>query len=151
MRLLTTLGVVLFAAVGSAAADSGYSLKLEEELLRPRVDPRTDARLAQWNSPIGRVAYHMQQEQAHLMGGSQPGGATALGFRIKFQGGLMPTLIVATSDSGIEYYERNVAVIRWPWAKDKEPSVLTTEEQLALLLGRRLEAHTAGLRAERED
>jgi hypothetical protein len=151
MRQLFVLGLVLFAAVGSAAADSGYSLKLEEELLRPRVDPRTDARLAQWNSPIGRVAYHMQQEQAHLAGGSQPGGATALAFRVRIQGGLLPALIAATSDSGIEYYERSVLVIRWPWAKDDQPSVLTTEEQLALLLGRRLEAHTAGLRAERED
>jgi hypothetical protein len=151
LRHLVTLGFIITAAVGSAAAGSGYSLKLEEELDRPRVDPRTDARLAQWNSPIGRVAHHMQQEHASLMGGGQPGGgAIGLGFRVKFQAGVRPELIVASTESGVEFYERAMAVIRWPWAEDDDRPVLPTEEQLALLLGRRLEAHTAGHRVEQD-
>jgi hypothetical protein len=151
MRHLVSLGFILAAVVGSAAAGSGYSLKLEEELDRPRMDPRTDARLAQWNSPIGRLAHHMQQERASMMGSGQPGGgAIGLGFRVKFQAGVRPEVIVASAEWGVEYYERAMAVIRWPWAKDDDRPVLPTEEQLTLLLGRRLEAHTAGHRIEQD-
>jgi hypothetical protein len=87
--------------------------------------------------------YDMQQQQAGLMRGGQPGGSGALAFRLKFQKGLSPAVMAATSESGVELYERAVHVIRWPWRKD-EGEAMPMEEQLSLLLGHRLEARTAG-------
>ena len=58
-RISVMTCAVLWAGM-SAAADTRFGLRLEEELTRPRVDPRTDARLAQWNSPMGRLMYDMQ-------------------------------------------------------------------------------------------
>ena len=139
-RALTTTCALLWAAL-SAAADTGYRLRLEEELARPRVDPRTEARLAQWDSPMGRLMYDMQQQQGAIMRGGQPGGSGGLVFRIKLQRGLAPAVMAATSESGVELYERAVHVIRWPW-KDDEGDAMPMEEQLSLLLGHRLEART---------
>jgi hypothetical protein len=103
-----------------------------------QLDARTQARLAQWNDPTGRAAAHLQQEQAHLLGGGQPGGSPGIAFRVKVQSGFRPRLIVATVDAGVEAYERSMGVIRWPWrASDEE--ALPIEEQLSLLLGHRLE------------
>jgi hypothetical protein len=46
---------------------------------------------------------------------------------------------VATVDAGVEAYERSLGVIRWPWSESDEEA-LPIEEQLALLLGHRLES-----------
>jgi len=134
----------------SATANTGFSLRLEEELARPRVDPRTEARLAQWNSPMGRLMYNMQQQQGALMRGGQPGGSGGLAFRLKFQRGLSPAMMAATVEGGVELYERAVLVIRWPWRKD-EGEAMPMEEQLSLLLGHRLEARTAGAPVDEGD
>jgi hypothetical protein len=120
----------------------GFSLDLEEALRSQ--DPRTEARLSQWNSPMGRLMHQIEQQHASLMRGSQPGGAAGMGFRLKLQSGLDPELITTSVDTGIELYERAMEVIRWPWADEQRP-VLPLEEQLSLLLGRRLEVRsTAG-------
>lgn len=150
MRRVAVMICALLWACTSAAADREFPLRLEEELARPRVDPRTDARLAQWNSPMGRLMYDMQQQQAGLMRGGQPGGSGALAFRLKFQKGLSPAVMAATVESGVELYERAVHVIRWPWRKD-DGEAMPMEEQLSLLLGHRLEARTTDTPAAEHD
>jgi hypothetical protein len=141
--------VVLWACA-AAAADGEFPLRLEEELARPRVDPRTEARLAQWDSPMGRLMYDMQQQQGTLMRGGQPGGSSGLAFRLKFQKGLSPAVMAATIDGGVELYERAVHVVRWPWKEDGGEA-MPMEEQLTLLLGHRLEAPTAGAPADEDN
>jgi hypothetical protein len=142
-RRVVMICAVLWTGV-AAAADGEFPLRLEEELARPRVDPRTEARLAQWNSPMGRLMYDMQQQQGTLMRGGQPGGSSGLTFRLKFQKGLSAAVMAATTEDGVELYERAVHVVRWPWMKDAGEA-MPMEEQLTLLLGHRLEARTRGL------
>lgn len=132
------LAVVLLAAAATAgAAEQQFSLGLDQ-LDLSALDARTRARLAQWNDPAGRAARHLQQEQANVMGGGQPGGSQGIAFRVKLQAGFRPRLIVATAEAGVEAYERSMGVIRWPWSESDEEA-LPIEEQLALLLGHRLE------------
>ena len=133
------LSVLLVAAAATAgAAEQRFALGLDE-LDLSELDARTQARLAQWNDPPGRADRHLQQEQANVMGGGQPGGSQGIAFRVKLQSGFRPQLIVATADAGVEAYERSMGVIRWPWSESDEEA-LPIEEQLALLLGQRLES-----------
>ena len=133
------LSVLLIAAAATAgAAEQRFALGLDQ-LDLSQLDARTQARLARWNDPTGRAARHLQQEQANLLGGGQPGGSQGIAFRVKLQPGFRPQLIVATADAGVEAYERSMGVIRWPWSESDEEA-LPIEEQLALLLGHRLES-----------
>jgi len=134
--------LVLVAVTGAAGAQTEFDLQLEKELSRPPVDPRTENRLAQWNSPMGRLMYQLQQQQGSLMRGNQPGGSTGLGFRIKWQGGVGFHLVASPVDSGIELYERSLAVVRWPWQEPADP-VMSIEQQVSSLLGRRLQRRLA--------
>jgi hypothetical protein len=141
MRSILAVAIALTMSA-SAAAQEGFTLDLEDLPLRPD-DPRTEARLAQWNSPMGRVAAHVQQEQAQLgrsglVGGWSPGVAVRVGFVT----GLPPRVLTAVLDGGVQRYEQTVAVVRWPWseADDGVEQVLPMDRQLGLLLGQRLEA-----------
>ena len=137
------LSVLLVATAATAgAAEQRFALGLDQ-LDLSQLDARTQARLARWNDPTGRAARHLQQEQANLLGGGQPGGSQAIAFRAKLQSGFRPRLIVATGEAGVEAYERSMGVIRWPWSESDE-EVLPIEEQLALLLGHRLESPSRG-------
>lgn len=137
------LSVLLLAAAAIAgAAEQRFALGLDQ-LDLSQLDARTQARLARWNDPTGRAARHLQQEQANLLGGGQPGGSQGIAFRVKLQSGFRPQLIVATADAGIEAYERSMGVIRWPWSESDEEA-LPIEEQLSLLLGRRLQSPSRG-------
>jgi hypothetical protein len=130
--------IMLVAAVPALAGDDAeFTLGLES-LRLSSLDPRTEARLAQWNSPLGRVENHVRQQQAQIMAGGQPGGPPgAIAFRVKVQGGLDPRVVAATSVAGVQLYERPIDVIRWPW-KDSDEPALSFEEQLSLMLGDRL-------------
>lgn len=134
--------VLAMAAVAAAAAEPEFSLGLDR-LDLSSLDSRTQARLTEWNDPMGRVAAHVQQQQADFVRGGQPGGSGGIAFRAKIQAGFRPRLIVAWVDAGSEVYERSMGVIRWPWAEPDE-DVLPLDEQLALLLGRRLEQSSIG-------
>lgn len=137
------LSVLLIAAAAIAgAAEQRFALGLDQ-LDLSQLDARTQARLAHWNDPTGRAARHLQQEQANLLGGGQPGGSQGIAFRVKLQPGFRPQLIVATADAGVEAYERSMGVIRWPWSESDEEA-LPIEEQLSLLLGHRLQSPSRG-------
>lgn len=140
-RSVLSVALVMLAAA-AGAAEPEFSLGLDR-LDVYSLDPRTQARVDEWNDPMGRVTAHVQQEQAHILRGGQPGGSGGIAFRAKFQAGSKPRLVVAWADSGTDFYERSMGVIRWPWSEDDE-KVLPLDEQLAILLGRRLEDSSVG-------
>lgn len=142
--VLVALAVAAAGAVPAGAEDERpFTLDLDEMTFRP-TDQRTEARLARWNDdPMARVAMHMASEQARIIGGNQPGAGrqNAMVVSVQFRKGLAAALTVASSASGVELYERRMAVIRWPWVDDDEaPPAMPLEEQLTVLLGERLES-----------
>jgi hypothetical protein len=148
MKISSLLVVALLATAFVAVADettdaNQFDLDLENIDLRPR-DPRTEARLARWNDdPMARVAMHMASEQSRMLGGHQPGAGkpNAMVFSVKLQKGLAAALTVASSASGVEFYEHRMAVIRWPWEEDEDAKpALPLDEQLTVMLGDRLES-----------
>jgi hypothetical protein len=145
---LVAFALSALALTGVARAQTDFDLKLENELQRRPVDPRTENRLAQWNSPMGRLMYQMQQQHGSLMRGNQPGGSVGLGFRVKWQGGVGFDLVASPLDSGIELYERSLAVVRWPWREPTDP-VMSIEQQVSNLLGRRLQSRLGGSEEDR--
>lgn len=144
MRRSLVFSLLFVAAIPLVASeDSEFKLGLDSLKLSD-LDPRTEARLAQWNSPMGRTANHVRQQQAHIIGGGQPGGPPgAIAVRMKVQRGFDPRFVTATSVAGIELYERTLEVIRWPWS-DSDTPVLSLEEQLSLMLGDRMKRSVGG-------
>lgn len=137
MRRFTLALLLIVVALPTVAGDSEFKLGLES-LNLSSLDPRTEARLASWNSPMGRTMNHVRQQQAELIGGGFPGGPPgALAVRVKFQRGSDPRFVAAMSAAGVELYERPLEVIRWPW-QDSDAPVLSLEEQLSLMLGDRM-------------
>ncbi len=136
-RILVVL--VLALAATAAAQDRTFTLGLEAMPLTPR-DARTQTRLAQWNSPMGRVQYEMSRAQAGagftgLVGGATPG----IAFRVKVQEGLPLHLVSAVNVAGVQLHEQEALVIRWPWEKDeKKPEPPPLDEQISRQLERRL-------------
>jgi hypothetical protein len=133
-----TLALLLILSTASmAAAEDEFTLGLDE-LDLSSIDPRTEARLAGWNSPMGRTEHYMRQQQAAIIAGGQPGaGSGGMVFRVKIQKGHRPRFVVATTTAGVEFFERTIDVIRWPWS-DSDGPALSIEEQLTLMLGYRL-------------
>jgi hypothetical protein len=139
-RVRRTLAILVLVAAPAlaGAADVTFSLKLDEIPLSPRPDPRTEARLALWNDPMGRLLHQFNQQQSWIMRGTMPGGdrATGAAVRVKAQQGLPLGLVTTSVQAGLDLAGRSEIRIRWPWSDDPEPPPL--EEQLALLLGERL-------------
>jgi hypothetical protein len=148
MLMIRTLTILALAFSFSLPVTGGevdkkqFDLDLENVDLRPR-DPRTEARLARWNDdPMARVAMAMASEQAHIIGGHQPGMGKprAMVFSVRLQKGLAAALMVSSSASGVKFYERRMAVITWPWEDEEEiKPAMPLDEQLTVMLGKRLE------------
>jgi hypothetical protein len=143
------VALLITAAATAVAAEDEFTLGLETLDLTPR-DPRTEARLAQWNSPMGRMMYDMHQQLSQLQRGGQPGGSGGLAFRVGLQSGVAAAIVAASVDAGVELYERSVEVVEWPWHSSEE-TALPIDKQLSLLLGRRLENHSIGGADEGEE
>ena len=146
MKIRTLLVLALLAAAPGVAAGGGerqFQLDLDKISLKPQ-DPRTEARLARWNDdPMARVAMAMASEQARIVGGHQPGmdQPRAMVFSVRLQKGLAAALMVSSSASGVEFYERRMAVITWPWQDEEETKpAMPLDEQLTVMLGERLES-----------
>jgi hypothetical protein len=131
-------GLVLMVAALVSAAESKFTLRLKE-LSWSQLDAHTQARRSRWNSSMGRLMYEMGQQQATLMRGGQPGGSGGVALRMSLRRGLAPALVAASTDSGIELAESRVLVVRWPWEEEVDRPALPLDEQIAVLLGRRLE------------
>ena len=127
--------LLVFTAVGAAEED--FSLDLHR--IQWPLNPRTEARLAEWESPIGRVAYEVAMMQGSLGRTGLVGGSTGVAIRFKLQGGLAPDLVTAVIADGVSLDERSMTVIRWPWTEPPTEEPLDIDQQISLLLGRRLE------------
>ena len=147
MRRILIVIVLMISTTLCTAAEVDFSLKIDEISLTPRPkqttsrqDPRTEARLAQWNSPMGRLMHNFNQQQAWVMRGTMPGGerVTGAAVRVKAQHGLPLQLVAISTRAAIDITERDLTVVRWPWEEDKGPPVMDLDEQLTVLLGRRL-------------
>lgn len=122
------------------AGDVTFSLGINDIPLTVRPDPRTEARLAQWNDPMGRLMHQFNSQQAWIMRGTMPGGERVSGamVKVKAQNGLPLQLLATTMQASFTLDEQHVSVVRWPWEENEDSPVMSLDEQLALLLGRRL-------------
>jgi len=139
MRRSLIIIAILAAPMFSGAGDVEFSLDLKSISLTPRPDPRTEARLAEWNSPMGRLMAAFNQQQAWIMRGTQPGLERVNGaaIRVKMQHGVPVEVLAATMNAGIDLSRQPVAV-DFPWKLDEKKSEISLEEEISILLGRRL-------------
>ena len=145
MRRLIVLSIVMVLAVPVWAQHPHFSLHLNM-LVPAHLDPATEARRAQWNSPLGRVQYQLAELQASIGAGGMPHRATQGLIGLKAQRGARTRVITSALQSGVPVYSSPIAVIHWPWEKGKAPHsrVLPLDRQLSILLGRRLARQPAG-------
>ena len=132
--------LVIGCSAAAAAGDVSFSLNINNIPTTGRLDPQTEARLAQWNDPMGRLLYHFNQQQAWVMRGTMPGGERAggLAVMVKAQGGLPLQLLATNMQSGLIAAQRDLAQVRWPWIDDDALAALPLDERLSIELGRRL-------------
>ena len=147
MRRILIVVVVLFSPVLCAAAEIDFSLKLDEISLNPlpeppppRSDPKTEARLAQWNSPMGRLMHNFNQQQAWIMRGTMPGSErdNGVAVRVKAQNGIPLHLVAATVQGGLDMAHQNLVRFGPREVSDEALEAMSLEEQLTELLSRRL-------------
>lgn len=143
MRRLTIICCLVLVTAVPAGAQVKFSLRLNDIPLRP-ISEQTRARLAEWNSPMGRLEHMLGEQRAGLGREGLPGAGSlsAVAIRVKMQGGIPLHLVTAAIAAGIQLDERKVPVVHWPWAEESsnEPA-LPLDEQISILLGHRLEVH----------
>jgi len=143
MKIRTLLVLTLLAAASGMAADRSerpFQLDLDKVSLRPQ-DPRTEARLSRWNDdPMARVEMAMATDQARMLGGHMVGISRprAMVFSVRLRKGLAAALMVSLQASGVDFNERQMAVIHWPWEDEDAKPAMPMDEQLSVLLEERL-------------
>ena len=147
MRKLMILAVAMILAIPVWAQHPHFSLHLN--LLVPaHLDPATEARRAEWNSPLGRVRYQMAELQGSVGRGGMPHGPIQGLIGFKAQKGVPLRMITSALESGVQVSESSLAVIHWPWEKENPKAsrtrVLPLDRQLSILLGHRLTRRPPG-------
>lgn len=135
-RLFITV-VLLGCASLTWAGDPKISLSITAGQERSS-SPAQEAQRALWNDPMIRLMRAMDAEFGHLLVG-QPGGRTPPVFVVGVGGGLPPRILSAAIENSLTPISEPPAAVIWPWTKENEPAPPPMEEQLALLLGQRLE------------
>ena len=104
-------------SIAAGAGDVSFSLNINNIPTTGRLDPLTEARLAHWNDPMGRLLYHFNQQQAWVMRGTMPGGerSSGLAVAVKAQDGLPLKLLAMSMQSGLVAAQQDFAQVRWPW------------------------------------
>jgi hypothetical protein len=141
MRKVLIIPAIVIAAAGVVdAGDVSFSLNINNIPTTTRLDPATEARLAHWNDPMGRLLYHFNQQQAWIMRGTMPGGERVGGaaVMVKAQNGQPLTLLATTMQAGLVAAQQDLAQVRWPWIDEEAVAALPLDQQLSLELGRRL-------------
>lgn len=131
---------MLFVALSTGeAGEIGFSLNIGSASAADRRDPQTEARLAEWTSPMGRLLDDFRRQQSQVLHGGLPGSENLVGaaFRIKLQNGLSVELISASVDAGFDRASQAIISLPWPSRQSADPPP-SLEEQLAVELGRRL-------------
>lgn len=142
MRRILIFLMVALIALAAGAADIDFKIGIGDISLNPVPDARTEARLAQWNDPMGRLLFHFNQQQSWQMRGTMPGTDRASGaaVKLKLQSGVPVQVLAADVQAGIDLHSEPIEVVRWPWEDDESPDVMSLEQQLSVLLGQRLQA-----------
>jgi len=141
MQKIFGIAVLSLLALPVSAQQARFTLRLSDFSFVHH-DPRTEARLAEWNSPLGRVRYAMADIQGSVGRAGEPHTPMALALRVKVKKGQSPSLVTAAINRGLQLSESSVAVIHWPWA-GQPPNLtknLPLDEQLSILLGKRIES-----------
>ena len=127
-------------SIAAGAGDVSFSLNINNIPTTGRLDPLTEARLAHWNDPMGRLLYHFNQQQAWVMRGTMPGGerSSGLAVAVKAQDGLPLKLLAMSMQSGLVAAQQDFAQVRWPWIDADALAALPLDQQLSIELGRRL-------------
>jgi len=141
MRRFMVFGIAMLLALPVCAQRSHFSLHID--LLAPvHLDPVTEARRAEWNSPLGRVRFAMAELQGSVVLGGVPRGPIQGVIGLKAQRGVPLRVITSALESGLQLSESSIAVIHWPWEKGNPTTplsgVLPLDRQLSILLGHRL-------------
>ena len=134
---ITLLGL----AHSTWAGEPRFSLNINVGSQRSS-SPAKEAQLALWNDPMIRLMRAMDAEFGHLLIG-QPGGRTPPLISIGFGGGIPPRILTASIENSLAKTTEAPTAIAWPWINENEPPPPPMEEQLALLLGKRLEQRLA--------
>ncbi len=120
------------------AGEASFSLNISAGSRRS-LSPAQEARLALWNDPMIRLMRAMDAEVGHLLIGQPGGGRTPPLISVGVGGGLPPRILSASIEHNLARSIEPPTAIAWPWLKENEPTPPPMEEQLALLLGERLE------------
>jgi hypothetical protein len=139
LRAVTFL-IALLAATVALAGDVEFTLDLDTFDWSPGQDVRTKARRAQWNDPMWRMAYHLNQQNTWIMRGTMPGGErmNSVAVRIKAQNGLPLNLLASTIQGGIDVDRQDLVRLGRRRGNDNELDLLTLEEILSEELGKKL-------------
>ena len=132
--------LMTFATAVAAAGDIEFSLNFDSSGWPPDNHPRTKARLAEWNDPMGRLMYHFNQSQAWIMRGTMPGSErdSGLAIRIKAQNGIPLQLVAASVQSGLDLAHQDLVSFKRPEPTEDELEGMDLAEQLTERLSRRL-------------
>jgi hypothetical protein len=97
--------------------------------------------MEQWNDPMTRWMYQFNQLQAWTMRGATPGADRIPGavVSVSARSGLPLRLVAQSQIATIDLSENEIDMVRWPWEDDEGPPVMDLDEQLSLLLGKRLD------------
>ncbi len=137
LRLFMAITLLAFAQ-STSAGEPRFSLSISAGT-HQSLSPVQEAQLALWNDPMIRLMRAMDGEIGHLLIGQPGGGRTPPLVSVGLGGGLPPRILTAAIEQNLAGTTEPPAAITWPWLKENEPAPPPMEEQLALLLGERLE------------
>ncbi len=120
------------------AGDASFSLRISAGS-GESLSPAQEAQMALWNDPMIRLMRAMDADLGHLLIGQPGGGRTPPLISVGVGGGLPPRVLTASIERNLAKSTEPPTAIAWPWHKENEPTPPPMEEQLALLLGKRLE------------
>jgi hypothetical protein len=136
MRNITSTALILLTLTAAAGAEVTVSVRASGS---SGAGLRNEARLADWNSPLGRLSYFMGEQHANLLRGNQPGASGAVAFLVKAQSGQPLQLIASSIEDGVRLSETQLTQIPWTEKDSDEPEGVPLDEQLAILLSQRLQ------------
>jgi len=134
-----SMGITFLALVHSTwAGEPKFSLSISAGSHRS-LSPVQEAQLALWNDPMVRLMRAMDAEVGHLLIGQPGGGRTPPLVSVGMGAGIPPRVLSAAIEHNLAGPTEPPTAVAWPWLKKNEPTPPPMEEQLALLLGERLE------------
>lgn len=138
-----TIALLTVAATTVHAGEPRFSLHLRATTVPRSLSPTQQAQMALWNDPMVRLMRTMDAELGHLMVG-QPGGRTPPLIMAGLGGGLPPRILASAFEHSFSRAVEPPPVIQWPWSESDDTNPPPMEEELARLLGQRLERRLGG-------